>query len=71
MKKMLKTFVGLIGLTALFLGAAENPDGSCNLAWTLSCLAVFGGCAWVYSKLFHELDPDDNPVTYDNYNEED
>lgn len=51
MKKFLSTIAGLVGITALLLGAAENPDGSCNVLWTLSCLAIFAGCALIYSKL--------------------
>ena len=51
MKKALSTIVGLIGLTALLLGAAENPDGSCNVLWTLSCIGIFAVCGWAWSKM--------------------
>lgn len=51
MKKVLETLLAFVGLVALVLGGAENPDGSCNLAWTLSCIAVVALCGWLYGKL--------------------
>ena len=40
MKKIVSTLCALGSLTSLMLGAAQNPDGSCNLLWTLGCMAV-------------------------------
>lgn len=59
MKKILSTILALVCLLAIVLGCAENPDGSCNLVWTLSCLAVAAASGWAWSK----LNPDDNPIT--------
>lgn len=39
MKKAIETLLGLGCLTCLVLAGAENPDGSCNIIWTLSFLA--------------------------------
>lgn len=55
MKKILETILSLVMVTALFLGCAENPDGSCNLAWTLGCLAVSAGSGWLLGKVNPEL----------------
>lgn len=51
MKKILSTLIGLVCITALFLAGAENPDGSCNVLWTLSCIGVCGLCGWAWDKL--------------------
>ena len=51
MKKILSTILGLMCVFALFLGCAENPDGSVNLLWTLSCLAVSVCSGWAWAKL--------------------
>lgn len=52
MKKILGTLLGFITVAAIFLGCAENPDGSCNLLWTLSCLAVAVVCGWLWARFF-------------------
>lgn len=57
MKKIFETILGLVCVTALFLECAENPDGSCNLAWTLGCLAVSAGSGWLLGKVNPELNP--------------
>lgn len=48
MKKALEFTLGMITVVAIFLAGAENPDGSCNIVWTLSCLAVvvLGAVLW-------------------------
>ena len=56
MKKILSTILALVCLLAIVLGCAENPDGSCNLAWSLTCLAVAAACGWGWSKLNPETD---------------
>lgn len=45
MKRAVKIILGCICITSIILAGAENPDGSCNLAWTLSFLgaAVLSG----------------------------
>lgn len=40
---------------AIFLASAENPDGSCNLTWSLSCLAVAAASGWGWAKLNPEI----------------
>ena len=40
MKKALKTILAVACLAAIILAGCEEPDGSCNLIWTLSWLAV-------------------------------
>lgn len=39
MKKFLRTFAGFVCIVSIILAGCEEPDGSCNLAWTLSWLA--------------------------------
>lgn len=51
MKKTIETILALVCFIALILGCAENPDGSCNLLWTLSCLAVAGLSGWAFGKV--------------------
>lgn len=38
--KFAKRLAGLACFLGVFLGIAENQDGSCDLVWTISCLAV-------------------------------
>jgi hypothetical protein len=40
MKKALKTILAVACVTGIILAGCEEPDGSCNLVWTLSWLAV-------------------------------
>jgi hypothetical protein len=40
MKKVLKPILSVVCFSAIILAGAENADGSCNLGWTLCCLAV-------------------------------
>ena len=40
MKKALKTILAVACLAGIILAGCEEPDGSCNLVWTLSWLAV-------------------------------
>jgi len=39
-QKFAKRLAGLACFLGVFLGIAENQDGSCSLAWTLSWLVV-------------------------------
>lgn len=51
MKKTLSFILGVVAIVALILGSAENPDGSCNLAWSITWLAVFAAAGWAWVKL--------------------
>lgn len=66
MKKILSTILLIIAALSLVLMIGENPDGSVNLLWSGSWLAVFFGCA----KAWERLNPDDNQKNSDmNYEE--
>ena len=47
-KIILQSILGCACFAAIILAGAENPDGSCNLVWTLSFLAVaiLSGLGW-------------------------
>ena len=40
MKKALKTILAVACFAGIILAGCEEPDGSCNLIWTLSWLGV-------------------------------
>ena len=40
MKKTIKTILGCLCVASIILAGGENPDGSCNLVWTLSWIAT-------------------------------
>ena len=40
MKKILKSILAFVCLASVLLAGAENPDGSCNLGWTLGFMAI-------------------------------
>ena len=40
MKKIIKTLFAVACFAGIILAGCEEPDGSCNLVWTLSWLAV-------------------------------
>lgn len=48
MKRIAKIICGCACSSAIILAGAENPDGSCNIVWTLSFLAVavLSGLGW-------------------------
>lgn len=52
MKKTLKTIASVVCVASIILAGAENADGSCDLAWTLSWLSV----AVVSGLAFNRLD---------------
>lgn len=39
-RRIVRRLAGLACFLGVFLGIAENQDGSCDLVWTISCLAV-------------------------------
>lgn len=51
MKKIISTICGLGCVFAIFLGCAENPDGSCNIGWTGGCIAAALVLGWIWNKL--------------------
>lgn len=51
MKTILKSIFGLACLASIVLAGAENPDGSCNILWTVSFLALAGITGWAFGKL--------------------
>ena len=40
MKKALKTLLAVACFAGIILAGCEEPDGSCNIIWTLSWLSV-------------------------------
>ena len=40
MKKAFSFILGMVCFAAIILAGAENMDGSCNVKWTLSWMAV-------------------------------
>lgn len=40
MKKALKTLLAAACFAGIILAGCEEPDGTCNLVWTLSWIAV-------------------------------
>ena len=51
-KKIVKTVLAIVCFTSIILAGAENLDGSCNLAWTLTWIAV----AYVSGRQYGKLD---------------
>lgn len=51
MRTILEIIICLVFFLAVILAGAENPDGSCNLIWTLSCLAIASLSAWAFNKV--------------------
>ena len=50
-KKIVKTVLAIVCFTSIILAGAENLDGSCNLAWTLTWIAVAYVSGRQYGKL--------------------
>lgn len=51
-KKIVKTVLAVVCFTAIVLAGAENQDGSCNVVWTLSWIAV----AYISGRHYMRLD---------------
>ena len=51
-KKIVKTVLAIVCFTSIILAGAENLDGSCNLSWTLTWIAV----AYVSGRQYGKLD---------------
>lgn len=52
--KTLKKFLAAIAVVALILAGSENPDGSCNLLWSLTFLGIAGFSGFGYQALEDE-----------------
>lgn len=60
MKKIAETILLLTTIAALVFGGVQYADGSCNLTWTLSCIAVVAVCGWLWGRYFNPVHiPDD------------
>ena len=51
-KKIVKTVLAVVCFTSIILAGAENLDGSCNLVWTLTWMAV----AYLSGRYYFKLD---------------
>ena len=51
MKKIIKTILGCGCFASIILAGAENQDGSCNVLWTLSFIALALVFAYGYKKM--------------------
>lgn len=51
MKRAVKTLLAVVCVTAIVLAGAENPDGSCNLLWTLGWMATATLAGLGYKKM--------------------
>ena len=40
MKKIVKSILAVACFAGIILAGGENPDGSCNLIWTLGFMAI-------------------------------
>ena len=52
MKRAIKIISGCVCFASIILAGAENPDGSCNLLWTLGWM--FSALVW--GRLWYKLD---------------
>jgi hypothetical protein len=51
MKRIYKSILGFLCFASVILAGAEGLDGSCDLLWTLSWIAVALFSAFGYKKL--------------------
>jgi len=56
-KIIVKTVLAIVCFTSIILAGGENPDGSCNLAWTLTWIAV----AFLSGRGFYKLENSARP----------
>ena len=52
--KSLQKFLAAIAVVALILAGCENPDGSCNLLWSLTFIGIAGFSGLGYKALGDE-----------------
>ena len=53
MKTIIKSILSLTCLAGIVLAGGENQDGSCDLAWTLSWLAVSVLAGALLKRIFY------------------
>ena len=56
--KALQSLLAIICLVALVLAGAENPDGSCNLHWSVPCLATAFLAGYAFKLTFKDEEND-------------
>lgn len=54
MKKVLRTFAGIVCLVSIVLAGAETPDGGVYLPWTLGFMASAVLSAFILKRLGYE-----------------
>ena len=52
--KTLQKLLAAIAVVALILAGCENPDGSCNLLWSLTFIGIAGFSGLGYKALEDE-----------------
>ena len=51
MKKTLKSVLAVACFAGIVLAGCENPDGSCNIVWTLGFMALAALAAYGLKKM--------------------
>ena len=51
-KTIVKTVLAIVCFTSIILAGGENPDGSCNVVWTLCWMSV----AYLSGRYFFKLE---------------
>ena len=51
MRRLFKNVLGCVCFASIVLAGAENPDGGCNVVWTLSFLGLAVLSAYGFKKL--------------------
>lgn len=51
MKKIVKSILAIACFFSIILAGGENPDGSCNIFWTMSWLGVAVISALIIQKM--------------------
>lgn len=51
MKKTLKSVLAVACFAGIVLAGCENPDGSCNIVWTLCFMALAALAAYGLKKM--------------------
>ena len=51
MKKIVKTLLAVACVSGIILAGCENPDGSCNLLWSLTFIGIAGFSGLGYDAL--------------------
>ena len=54
MKKVLKLILSMVCFSAIILAGAENADGSCNVPWTLTFLAVAAASGYGLKRVMNK-----------------